>query len=361
MKIAMFHELHAGGALRAVDEFAKRLKKKHTVDLYCIATTFPKNKKNIFHKIFFYKFIPKSWTGNNWKVRLYKDTVELYKLYHLHKQIAHKINNEKYDLVFIHPSQYTQAPFLLRFIKTKKIYYCQEPLRIAYDSPIASVSNIPWRKRIYEIWNRYIRKTIDKGNILHADRILANSLFTKRNIMKAYHRSSIVSYLGVDEKIFLPEGEKKDSDILFIGSDDPVDGLPLLQQAIAQMKSKPILKTYITGKDWLASDKDFAKLYSCTKVVVCLAKNEPFGLIPLEAMACEVPVIAISEGGYKETVMNEKTGYLVPRDPAVLAKKLRYLLSHEKIRKTLGKNGRKHILDHWTWDNNTQKLEINFK
>ena len=94
MKIAVFHELHSGGALRAVDEFVKGLKKDHQVDLYTTDN-----------------FTPKKWNGGNWKLKLYKDTVELYKLFKLHRKIAQEINEKEYDIVFIHPSQFTQRSF----------------------------------------------------------------------------------------------------------------------------------------------------------------------------------------------------------------------------------------------------------
>src|SRR5258708_3905124 len=130
MKIAFFHEVHAGGARKTVNEFGKRLKHKHTVDMYYVDGKNDVAEEKNFHSVNFYKFTPKKWTGGNWKTKLYKDSIELIKLYNSHKKIARDIDIKKYDLVFIHPSKFTQAPFLLRFLKTKKIYYCQEPLRM---------------------------------------------------------------------------------------------------------------------------------------------------------------------------------------------------------------------------------------
>jgi len=136
-----------------------------------------------------------------------------------------------------------------------------------------------------------------------------------------------------------------------------IDGYSLLSESVKLMKKKPALKLHVTGKDWIDSDKELAKLYSSAKVVVCLANNEPFGLIPLEAMACGVPVIAVNEGGYKESIIDGKTGYLVPRDPKALAQKLEFLLANEKIRTKMGKNARLHIEKNWTWDKSINDLE----
>ncbi len=339
MKIAIFHELHSGGAQRAVNEFAKGLKKNHMVDLYEGT------------------FVAKKWSGGNWKIKLYKDTVELYKLFKLHRKIAQEINTKNYDVAFIHPSQFTQAPFILRFIKTKKVYYCQEPLRIAYESHFAIPSNLSLPKRLYEKVMRLVRKKIDRDNIKQADVILANSKHTQKNIQSAYGLKSTVSYLGVDTDTFKPLSGKKDADILFIGSKGEIDGYSLLEEAIRQMKKKPILKTHITGKDWISDDKDFRKLYASAKVVVCLAHNEPFGLIPLEAMACGVPVVAVNEGGYQETVIDGKTGYLVERDPELLAKKLDFILENKEIREKMEKNARNHVENKWDWIASTKQLE----
>src|SRR5256885_6808307 len=117
MKIAFFHELHAGGGRRSVNEFARRLRKNHTIDLYIVDEKQNENEKVFFDTVFFYPFKAKKWTGKDWKAKFYKDTIELFKLYFLHKKIAKEIDSRDYNLVFIDPSKFTQAPFLLRFIK----------------------------------------------------------------------------------------------------------------------------------------------------------------------------------------------------------------------------------------------------
>ena len=126
MKIAIFHELDFGGARRASDEFAKRLNAISDVDLYYVDDK-EGNSKNVAKKVFYYSFFPKLWKGNDWMTKLYKDTIELIKLYNLHKKIASDIKSRSYDYVFVHPSKFTQAPFLLSFLKNKCIYYCQKP------------------------------------------------------------------------------------------------------------------------------------------------------------------------------------------------------------------------------------------
>ena len=69
MKIAVFHELHKGGARRAVNEMAGEFKKHNHVDLYFVDKERNTGEKEYFNKIFFYQFIPKIWKGGNWKIK----------------------------------------------------------------------------------------------------------------------------------------------------------------------------------------------------------------------------------------------------------------------------------------------------
>lgn len=356
MRIAFFHELHTGGARRSVNEFAKYLKKSHKVDLYYVDEKENKKEVENFTSVHFYPFSSVLWKGNNWKLKLYKDTIELIKLYFLHKKIARDINRKRYDFIFIEPSRLTQAPFLLRIIKGKKIYYCQEPLRMVYEPLFAVHLKDPFRI-FYEWLNRKIRKNIDSFNIKGASIILANSNFSKQGIKKAYGIDSIVSYMGVDTKIFRPEIIEKDIDILYVGGAGYTEGYGLLEKAVKLLNKELSVKSLVSEKTWINNDLELRKLYSRAKLIVCLAQNEPFGLIPIEAMACGVPVIALDNGGYKESVVNGKTGYLINRDPQMLAKKISFLINHENIRIKMGKYSRDHVVKNWTWEKSGEDLQ----
>lgn len=359
MRIAFFHELPKGGARRGTNELAKQLKKNHEVDLYIVDEINDKNEKNFYNKIFFYTFKPKEWSGKNWKVRFYKDSIELIKLYNLHKKIAEDIKKEKYDLIFANASKFTQAPFILRFNPDIfKVYYCHDPhYRIIYESILDISDDLDLVRKYYEKINRLVRKNIDRGNVFGANLILANSIFTKEKIKETYDRGSKVSYLGVDSLFFKPEKIIKDIDILYIGSYEPVDGHSLLNEAKKYMKHKAEIKEIMIENEWISDDKKLRSIYQRSKIVVCLAYNEPFGLVPLEAMSCGCAVIAVDEGGYKESVINDKTGFLIPRDSKILAKKMDFLLSNKKILNYFQKNAREEILKKWTWDKSGKELQ----
>lgn len=354
MKIAIFHELDFGGARRSVDEFAKRLSKIFDVDLYYVDIGKERGLNKICRNVFFYPFSPKLWKGKNWQIRLYKDTIELFQLYNLHKKIAYDIKSKDYDYIFVHPSKFTQAPFILRFLKNKCIYYCQEPLRIIYDKTLSDLSFVKFHKKLYEFLIRKIRMRIDLRNFRSAKKILANSKFSKEFIKRSYGKESIVCYLGVDTNFFKPKNRIKTIDVLFIGNKN--NGYDLLRKLSIindRLKVRAIFRE--NGKSHI-SDKELVEIYNNSKVLVALNRNEPFGLIPLEAMACGTPVIAVEEGGYRESIVNNKTGFLIPRDANMLFVAVNRIVNDEKLRIQMGKNAREHILQNWTWDKSVKRF-----
>ncbi len=115
-------------------------------------------------------------------------------------------------------------------------------------------------------------------------------------------------------------------------------------------------------------------LYSHADVFCCPSIYEPFGIINLEAMACETAVVASAVGGIKEVVQDGKTGYLVPLrqkqvspfeplDPEKfsrdLAKKINYLMAHKTLREKMGKAGRRRADEIFSWQSIAeQTLEL---
>jgi len=90
--------------------------------------------------------------------------------------------------------------------------------------------------------------------------------------------------------------------------------------------------------------------YSAADVFVTLPWYEPFGITPLEAMACGTPVIGSNVGGIKFTVRDGETGYLLPpRDPDALAERLLHLHRHPELLTSLGCQGIRRVHDIFTW------------
>ena len=85
--------------------------------------------------------------------------------------------------------------------------------------------------------------------------------------------------------------------------------------------------------------------------------SEPFGLSPLEAMACGTPVVGVNEGGVSETVIDGSTGKLVSRKATEFAKAIETLWSDSKLRRAYGSKARKYVKENWTWDKSVSNLE----
>ena len=89
--------------------------------------------------------------------------------------------------------------------------------------------------------------------------------------------------------------------------------------------------------------------YNRARLCVYTPVAEPFGLVPLEAMACGTPVVGIREGGVPESIVHEQTGLLVERLHERFAAAVQSLLANPDLAETYGRNGREHV---------TLKLEL---
>jgi glycosyltransferase involved in cell wall biosynthesis len=97
--------------------------------------------------------------------------------------------------------------------------------------------------------------------------------------------------------------------------------------------------------------EDVPVLLRSADVVVATPWYEPFGIVPVEAAACGVPVVGSAVGGLLDTVQDGVTGTLVPpRDPAALAAALRGLLDDEDRRATYGRAARRVAVRRYAWD-----------
>jgi glycogen synthase len=106
------------------------------------------------------------------------------------------------------------------------------------------------------------------------------------------------------------------------------------------------------------------QLYSQASVFCCPSIYEPFGIINLEAMACQTPVVASAVGGIREVVVHGETGFLVPlaqqAEPPFepvrpdefardLARSINTLLADPALRRRMGASGRRRVEDRFSW------------
>lgn len=124
--------------------------------------------------------------------------------------------------------------------------------------------------------------------------------------------------------------------------------------------------------DEMVDQHTACELYSHAAVFICPSIYEPFGIINLEAMACETAVVASSVGGIKEVVVAGETGFLVPlgqmnespfeatnpekfaRD---LAERVNELMRDPKLRERFGKAGRERVEQHFSWSAIAEKTK----
>ena len=91
--------------------------------------------------------------------------------------------------------------------------------------------------------------------------------------------------------------------------------------------------------------------YDAADVFVTTPWYEPFGITPLEAMACATPVIGSEVGGIKYSVVDGKTGFLVPPNaPKVLADRISLLLNNRDLLNNMGEWALKHVCANFTWE-----------
>ena len=106
----------------------------------------------------------------------------------------------------------------------------------------------------------------------------------------------------------------------------------------------------------MISDDELIRLYNKAKLVVYSPYLEPFGYVPLEAMACGTPVVGVKEGGVKETVLHNKTGLLTQRDEKAFANAIIKLSTDEQMWNRFSQTGIKYINSFWTLEHSGQRL-----
>jgi glycosyltransferase involved in cell wall biosynthesis len=359
MRIAIYYNLPPGGARRTVIEELRFLSSRHHVDVYTLNQK-TKNVSQIQELV--HGFYPYSYK-NKYKLpipEVIKDFFDYVILPRVHQRIANKINTGNYDVVLVHPDLNTQAPYILRFLKVPNVYYCQEYLRIGYEKELGFSENVGRFNRWYEEKRRKIRKNIDMKNAQKARLILANSIFSKNKLAKAYSKIIEVNYLGVNPKVFEKIKKNKKQYFFFVGSKSAQKGWDFLEKALGliPLKLRPEIKLLnVYSKKALNNDFEMSKIYSQAQATLCLGVKEPFGLSAVESMACGTPVIAVNEGGFRETVVDGKTGFLIKRDPRVLAQTLLKFIKNKKLSEGFTKDSVKRATTKFTWERHNQSLE----
>lgn len=359
MIIAVFYNLPFGGAKRVVQEHVKGLKELgHIVDVYSYS-----HEDDMFEPGM-YADATYSYKAPAFKInlpilkRVVRDFNTFVLLKSLNRKIAKEIDFRKYDLVLVHLDTYIYSPYILKFLKTKNVYFCLEPYRAGYEYSLRFKKNDLFNY-LYESLNRLLRKLTDQDNARSADHTLAISRFGREYMIHAFNLYPQVSYLGVNENVFKPVSIKKKNQILFVAEKEYIYGYDLMEKAVDLLpkRNRPVVKyVFGTKKSQRITDEDLVRMYNESLVTLSLSRFDTFGLVPLESMACETPVIALDVAGYRETVVNDETGFLVEFDPGQIAEKIKLLMDDPKLAEKIGKRGRVEVLKKWTWKTQIKNL-----
>ena len=149
--------------------------------------------------------------------------------------------------------------------------------------------------------------------------------------------------------------------VLCAGAPDTPEIGAEMKAAVEKMRAK---RSGLIWIDEMVDKQTVRELYSHAAVFCCPSIYEPFGIINLEAMACETAVVATAVGGIKEVVVDGETGFLVPidqmeespfgpRDPEKfardLAARINQLIADPELCATFGRAGRKRAEEKFSW------------
>jgi glycogen synthase len=260
----------------------------------------------------------------------------------------------------------------------------------------------PWKRE--QLGHGYDFSTwVEKTAIEMADAVVAVSQGTKQDVLQLFkvpeERVQII-YNGIDPDEYRPTGavdqlmkygvDLERPFVLFVGRITRQKGIIYLVRAIqymdpgfqvvlcagapdtaeiAQEMKEAVGQANTKHGDIIWIDEMVPKttvyqLYSHAAVFCCPSIYEPFGIINLEAMACETPVVASAVGGIKEVVVDGETGFLVPLDQSQtspfepldpdkfsrdLAGKINELMRDPELREQFGKAGRKRAVEKFSW------------
>ncbi|MFH1208336.1 MAG: glycogen synthase [Candidatus Omnitrophota bacterium] len=250
---------------------------------------------------------------------------------------------------------------------------------------------------------------VEKTAIEMADAVVAVSRGTQKDVVKLFNvdeKKVHIIHNGIDPEEYrlvrAPEKleqfgvDPKKPFLLFVGRLTKQKGIIHLMNAIRHMDrgfqvvlcaGAPDTKEIETemkasvekaqrdreGVIWIPEMLDVptkVAFYSHAELFCCPSIYEPFGIINLEAMACETPVVASAVGGIPEVVVDGETGLLVPLEQNEtapfepihpekfskdLAEKINLLMGNASLRKKMGKAGRNRAADIFSWRSVAQK------
>jgi glycosyltransferase involved in cell wall biosynthesis len=411
MKIAIWHNLPSGGGKRALfDHIQGLVDRGHTLESWCPSTAdqtyLPLSgliKENI---------LPLSWEPRIAKNRIdeiidpYRDVASKLAAMDLHcRQCAEQINAGGFDLLFANTSALLHVSCIGRHVNIPKVIYLQEPCRPLYEAmaqePYRCLSadaspQLPWialpkaetgrftsLKRFprdfmqMQAWRLQAREEWLSAKAF--DRILVNSFFSREAVVRIFGLDAKVCYLGIDTRKFVNQHRSRENFIVGLGAiaehknvkfvvdsiarlPEPRPGLVWIGNAASNLYIKELVQRAVNCGVSLdtsvrVSDNELVDTLNRAMLMAYAPRLEPFGYAPLEANACGLPVVAVAEGGIRETIVDKVNGLLVEGDTQAMATAIQRLMSDHVYARQLGENGADRVSRQWSMDAAIDRLE----
>ena len=396
LKIAVFHNLPSGGAKRSLYTYIQYLAQQgHIVDVFIPETANEEYLplEAVANSVIKYEVKPSFFREQIYSIFSYVPAiikrVSVKNVMDTEKKIAEDLNDSSYDIVYCEQDQFTMTPVIFKYLTKPSIYYCAQPIRneqilkkVNNQKTKAGLFNHPLIRPFADMFVSNVETKDYERDIEFAEystNLLTNSYFTHENILRQYGKNALVSYIGVDNKMFTPLNLKRDNYVLSVGTCIPPKGYDFLIRSISNIPEdiRPelvivgnssdelwveYLKSLADEKDveldilTMISDDELIKLYNKAKLVVYAPYLEPFGYVPLEAMACGTPVVGVKEGGLRESILHNKTGLLTQRNEKDFANAVVKLLNDEELWNRLSETGIRYIESVWSIEKAGERL-----
>lgn len=236
-------------------------------------------------------------------------------------------------------------------------------------------------KTSIKFYKHFEFKTVPK-----IESVLTNSINSQIRIRKYLKREAKIIHPGVDVNKF--ENESYDDYFFYPSRITPEKNFEMAIEAFEKLVKEEKYKKYkliIAGSvqkerkehvEYLnkiknmkkenveilidVSEQKLIELYKNCLCVLFTPINEDFGMVPLEAMSCEKPVIALNEGGPKETIIHGETGYLI-NNIDEMVEYMKEICNDMNVVEQMGKMGRRRAMENFTWDKFVRKIDNEFK
>jgi glycosyltransferase involved in cell wall biosynthesis len=401
LKIAVWHNLPSGGGKRALYHHVKGLVERgHSLECWTLSTAdgsyLPLKDLLVEHVIPYDHEPEKNFLRKLGRTHssYYEGVARMRAFDEACRRCAQEIESGEFDLLFANSSVLYYMPYVMRHVRLPKVLYLQEPYRPLYEAdpilpwvdsvPENLTREDPFRSRVFiqgDLQLRALRlqARLEWLNAQACDVILVNSCYSRESILRAYGRDAKVCYLGVDTTRFRDLHRERERFIVGLGSFDKIKGIELTVKSVALLPaprprliwvansgSESYLKEMLelaetAGVDlqieWMVTDEELVDILNRAAVLLYTPRLEPFGFAPLEANACATPVVAVAEGGLRETVKDGLNGFLVDREPREIAGALEKLLNDKALARQMGERAVAHVREHWSVEGSVDRLE----